>query len=490
MEKITVRGNCFVDEYGRERIFNGINICDKDDFNICKYTLNEFRNKKIYTKIKNSGFNLIRLGFTWGAMEPEPMKYNEKLLDDICKILDECAKYDIYIYLDMHQDLYSGMSGAGDGAPEWATLTDGYEFKKPIAVWAEGYFWGKAVARSFDNFWNNKEHNGIGLMDYYEKLWIHIADRVKDKPALFGFDLMNEPYPGTVGQEAFRKVIGNAIKVTLTDKRLKKGKLIRDILKPEGIDKVLKQYNGEILRDVTSAGDAIIKRFDEDKYIPFLNKMTSGIRSVTDNGIITLDCCYFSNISIPSGSTPITVDGNREENQCYSPHSYDLTVDTPSYKYADFSRVKVMFDEHNKTGERLAMPVLVGEWGGASEGYTWLPHINELLEYFDDHKWSNTYWAFTIKSFDDPVMLSLKRPYPRAVTGEIIKYNHNRDENTFTMEYKQEGSFDVPTVVYVPRIPYKVETNGEYKIEKLENTSSANVLIFTKEGTNTVKISF
>lgn len=31
MEKIMVQGRCFVDEFGRERIFNGVNLVYKND---------------------------------------------------------------------------------------------------------------------------------------------------------------------------------------------------------------------------------------------------------------------------------------------------------------------------------------------------------------------------------------------------------------------------------------------------------------------------
>lgn len=492
MESIFTRGKVFIDEFGRERIFNGVNFCDKQGYDVCKYTFNYLRDRSVLTKCREHGFNIIRLGFTWSAVEPQPNCYNEKYLDDIGDILDCAFENGIYIYLDMHQDLYSDQTCCGDGAPKWATLTDGYKASIPKKVWAEGYFYGKAVHRAFDNFWNNTKVNGKGLQDYYADMWRHIAEKFKDKPALFGFDLMNEPFPGTDGGKIFRQLIANAVKVSLTDNRINVFKLGTDLIKEKGLQGPLKQFNGDVFHKIVEAGEPLVHKFDTQKYSPFLNKVSKSIRESTDKGIIFMDSCYYCNLGIPTSTPPVTIDGEKEQKLCYSPHSYDLTVDTPIYKFADSSRVSSMFDEHKKAQDRLNVPVLVGEWGSESNGVSWLPHIEFLLELFDNNKWSNTYWAFTKQSFKRPICKVLTRPYPKAVTGEIISYHFDREQNIFTLEFNQEKEFSVPNEIYLPSEQASIVLDGKelkkFDCEKISEKGARNILFKTKNGNHKLEI--
>ena len=110
MERIFTRGTAFVDKEGRERIFNGVNLCDKGvptnaDETDRKYTY-EY-DEKMFRTLAENGFNILRLGTTWEAIEPKPGEYNDEYIEALRKMLDTCEKYGIYVYLDMHQDLYS-----------------------------------------------------------------------------------------------------------------------------------------------------------------------------------------------------------------------------------------------------------------------------------------------------------------------------------------------------------------------------------------------
>ena len=107
MEKIRTLGKTLVDEYGRERIFNGINVCDKGayDENEKIRHYNYEWDDQMLADFKKQGINIIRLGITWDAVEPEQGKYNDDYLDAVRRMLDKCEQYGIYAYIDMHQDL-------------------------------------------------------------------------------------------------------------------------------------------------------------------------------------------------------------------------------------------------------------------------------------------------------------------------------------------------------------------------------------------------
>lgn len=473
MLKIKTEGQRFTDSYGRQRIFNGMNLCDKggylDGGNKREYLL-PF-SEELIKDLAGKGVNLVRFGLTWDAVEPEPQKYNEEYLGRVREIADLCEKYGIYFYLDMHQDLYSGYKGcAGDGAPEWACMTNGAKFKPTRFVWAEGYFWGKAVHNAFDSFWQNRPYNGIPLQKYYADMWKHIAEEFGDHPALFGFDILNEPFPGSDGGKVFRKLIAGTAKTVITDKRCKLSFMAKKVFSGNIIGCLEPFDDYSLFRKATSGGDKLIYKFDTEYYSPFLNRIASAIREATDNGIIIMENSYYSNLGIPYSAPPVEVNGKREEQLCFAPHAYDFMVDTPEYKYASNNRVGGIFDEHRRSQERLNVPLIVGEWGGQSEGTEWLDHIEYLLDKFDGYQWSQTYWCYYDGLLENPIMKDLVRTSPVAVCGKIDSYSYDRNSNVFNMEYTQDRDYDAPTELYVHTAPAKITTDGEYTLDgtKLE----------------------
>lgn len=488
MDTIRVQDMKFVDSHGRERIFTGMNVCDKTTYTP-GFTANEHSKDLFWVdEFRKNGFNIIRLGMTWSVVEPEKGKYNEEYLDSIEKIMDDCYKKGIYVYLDMHQDLFCSKTGPGDGAPDWAIDCGPYKFQKTRFVWAEGYFWGKAVHRAFDNFWTNQKIDGDGLLDCFAEMWKHVADRFKDHPALFGFDVFNEPFPGKDGGTVFRKLIAKLIRVTLVDRRINRCKLIKDALGKEKI-KVLDHYNGDVFHSIALAGQELINKFDTERYMPFLNKTASKIREATDKGILFIENSYYSNLGIPCMNSAIEVNGKREEQQCFSPHGYDLMVDTELYKYASNSRVDSIFSEHKNTQMRTQNPVLVGEWGGFSEGNEWFPHIEHLIDIFNNNKWSNTYWAYWKELLDEEIMTVLCRPYPKAVTGNIISYKHDRENNEFILKFSQDKEYDVPTVIFAHKPVKEIITDGDVNTVQVSDEAS-DIEIRTGIGEHTVTIRF
>ncbi len=493
MLKISTFEKKFIDSEGRQRIFNGINLCDKgahEPGNPRKVYKLDF-DEDLIIRLAETGFNLVRLGLTWDAVEPEPCKYDEEYLDKVEKVANLCAKYGIYFFLDMHQDLYGGtVDTPADGAPGWACLTDGAKFQPTRFVWAEGYFWGKAIHNCFDNFWANKEYNGVPLQTYFCNMWKHVAERFKDHPALFGFDVLNEPFPGTDGGKVFRKLIFSVAKTVITDKRCKKIKMLKDLFSGEPI-KVLEPFNDHTLfRKVTSAGDELIHKFDTGAYSQFINRTAKAIREVTDNGIIIMENSYYSNLGIPYSTPAVNYDGKREEKLCFAPHAYDLMVDTPAYKYASDERVGSIFDEHRRAQERLDVPVIVGEWGSQAEGTGWLPHIEFLLDKFDGYKWGHTYWCYYHGLLETPIMNLLKRTAPVAVCGEIDSYSFDRENNVFSLEYTQDKEYDVPTEIYVHAEAKSVECDGEYRLDPLGSNCVSMLKINSGIGKHKVVISF
>ena len=485
MEKITCKSESFYDEYGRERIFYGIALCDKGMRKKGEKSYKFKWDQAILDNIQKSGFNVVRLGITWDQVEPEPQRYDEDYINIICETLEELEKRNIYVFIDMHQDLYSGLSGVGDGAPEWACLTDGYKFKPYKYVWAEGYYFNRAVHRCFDNFWNNKTvPNFKGVMDMYCDMLSFLAKRFSAYSNIMGWDVMNEPYAGSIGAKIFRTIAFNSMKIILTERSIKKTELLKNLIDKNNRHKIFNIVSAHLLRKAASPADNILKEFDKRYYSLFLSKATQAIRKETQNGSILIEGNYFSNIGLPSGTPKINVNDITEINQAYTPHGYDIVDGTPYYKYASSERIGLIFSQHRLTQKRLNVPVIVGEWGGYTPGTDWHFHLKDILAIFDSYHWSSTYYAYIDNFFKLEISDVLKRPYPEAVSGKIEEYSYDYDKKLFYLSFNQDSNIDKPTVIKAPMKIKKIETNCKYEIKENE------VIVFGYDMSSFCKIIF
>lgn len=487
MDKISVNGLDFIDGYGRIRFFNGMNIDDKSIGDRFRYELDE----AFFEKYAANGFNLIRLAVTWANIEPVPEKYSESYLSSVDEIFRLAEKHGVYILIDMHQDLYSGFDGVGggDGAPLWACLTDGKRAKPYKFVWAEAYFFGKWVHNCFDHFWNNDPVLGKGLQDRYADMWRMLAARYGDSPALFGFDFLNEPAAGSYIKKLGRALIKSAVREFAFSKKIKRFELLRALARGD-MKTVLSGIPGSLVRDIARRLDTLEKDFDLKYYSPFLNKMAAAVREVTPNGLLMIEQPYICNIGVRFSAPPISVDGKREPLQCYGPHSYDFTVDTPLYKYANADRVKTFFNEMKNAQRRLNVPTVVGEWGGCSDNKdtAWFPHAFELLDYFDSNRWGQLYWDYHGDDMDAPLMEMLSRTYPVAVNGKVLSYGTDRASRAFTLDYESAASGE--TLIYVHSSSFDIKTDGEVSVVDEYAGSSRLISVSAGEGRHNVTLKF
>src|SRR5690606_16616678 len=193
--RIKVEGNHFVDGYGRHVLLHGVNmVCKEKECNyIGPWTAKDFQ------KIKSWGMNVIRFGVIWDGIEPEPGIYDDDYIEGLRQLIQLANQYDFLVFLDMHQDLFS--SEFGDGAPAWATLTDGEKYE-PGQVWSDAYLFNPAVQKAFDHFWNNTPGPvGIGIQDHFINAWRYLVQRLHQETNIIGYDLMNEPFIGSLVQK-------------------------------------------------------------------------------------------------------------------------------------------------------------------------------------------------------------------------------------------------------------------------------------------------
>jgi endoglycosylceramidase len=146
--------------------------------------------------LQRNGFNVVRLGLIYAGVEPSPGAYDDAYLNRIAATESTLAKHGVFSQLDFHQDMYNERF-QGEGWPDWAVQDDGLP-NQPQLGFPANYFGMPAVIRAFDHFWaNSPGPRGVGLQDRYAAAWAHVASRFAKARHTAGFDLLNEPWPGT-----------------------------------------------------------------------------------------------------------------------------------------------------------------------------------------------------------------------------------------------------------------------------------------------------
>lgn len=188
-------GRWFTDETGRVVLLHGTNFVQK--FPPIAPAAAGFGEDDV-AYLAEQGFNALRLGAVFGAIMPEPGRIDQAYVDSVAETARLLARHGLYVQIDFHQDGY-GPYTYGNGFPEWATLTDG--LPNPPDPFPTYYITNPAMQRAFDNFWENVPGpDGVPLQDHYATAVRAVATAVAGEPLVLGYDLMNEPWPGSVYQ--------------------------------------------------------------------------------------------------------------------------------------------------------------------------------------------------------------------------------------------------------------------------------------------------
>ena len=162
-------------------------------------------------RMQSLGFNVVRLGLEWQALEPgsggpnqpkictpgtagDPHEFNravaEAYLRHVAATVKLLSRYGIYTLLDMHQDVYNA-NFRGEGAPDWAVCTDGVPIVPTGGRWSNNYS-NPQLDTAVHHFWTN---DVVGnLQGQYDLVWATVASRFKNDPWVVGYDPYNEPF--------------------------------------------------------------------------------------------------------------------------------------------------------------------------------------------------------------------------------------------------------------------------------------------------------
>ncbi|MGH4031730.1 cellulase family glycosylhydrolase [Actinomycetota bacterium Odt1-20B] len=355
------------------------------------------------------GTDFVRFLLQWRNVEPSPGRYDEDYLRDVAERVRWYGERGYKVMLDMHQDLYGPATG-GNGAPAWATDTDGL----PSAAqdpWELGYV-EPGTVRAFDHFWGT-DGGGRDLRRHYADAWRHVARRFAADDTVIGYDLMNEPWGGTVQGPAFE--------------------------------------SGPLAGLYQKTIDAI-RTVDRDHWL-FVEPSAIG----ANWGFATA----LPRLTDPRG------DG-ASARIAYAPHLYPLPMDLGGgYTGATKARVDASLDawreQTEKTARRLAAPVVIGEFGLDVTLPGALEYVAKVQRMADDMGAGLAYWSNDPGSWapwdsdmkPTKLLPVLDRPYPRAIAGDPVGYAWDAGARRLTVRWRGTGGAagdGVPggTEIYLP----------------------------------------
>jgi len=380
--------------------------------------------------LSRNGLDAVRLGIIYAGVEPRPGSYDDHYLAQIGRTLHTLTRHHVFSLLDFHQDLYSERF-QGEGFPEWAIEDDGLP-AEPKLGFPGNYLAMPALNRAFDHFWNNDSGpGGIGLQDRYANAWRHVAGRFGAEPYNLGYDIFNEPWPGTGWQ--------------------------------------------------TCANNVGCPVFDETKLTPFSRRVYKRIRSVDSRRLVWWE----PNVLFNNGpQTHVGAIGSRAG---MSFHVYCLQ-DGPKPSPQDDEQARTCepfetlpFQNANAQSARTGDANLMTEFGATDD----LGQIERVEKYADRYMAGWLYWHYcecadpttsgsggTQSVVDDArkapggsnvkraKLEVLSRPYPQAVAGVPEGWSFDPAKERFELAYKTRRSgggsfvFRADTQVFVPRLHY------------------------------------
>lgn len=406
-------GEFMVDSQGRVVLLHGMNAVWKIKPYFPPNTAAGFTAKDA-DWLKEHGFNSVRLGVLFAGVMPQEGVIDQAYLNSIDRVVQLLASRGIYVLFDFHQDIYNEKLG-GEGFPDWAVYDNGVPVVPGIPFPA-GYFLPAAYA-VFDNFWMNSN----GLWGHYRAAWKAVAEKWRNQDHNGGYDLLNEPFPGT-------------------------------------------QW-------VTCANPLGCPLFDTQYLQPAFDYFRAGIREADPGNIVFYEPNFLMNGSAESwlGTTPIN-----DANIGLSWHKYCLLgLVLHSQGFTNLPLCPQLHELVNNAAEsavsRMGSTSLITEFGASDD----LADITQVTEQADGLLTGWQYWAY--KEWADPTTESqtsggqgmftkdddlgtvkidklklLERTYPQATAGTPLALSFDPVTAVFHFSYTPNTTAKGNTEIYVP----------------------------------------
>jgi len=480
------------DEFGRSRIFHGVNVVYKVSPYIPitdKFDPFLSLSKEDISYFKKFGFTLVRLGIMWESIETAYQQYDMELLQKFTDLVNELGRNGIYTIIDAHQDVLT-RKFCGEGIPSFyindlsyektcdgnllkrfmhflgvCKSIDEYNFRKneqgnPLLEDCHGHFVDLFNSPELTSVYDSLYFNKQGLRDNYTNFWKVIAKQFKGNKYVLGFDLWNEPFPGNMYKKFWEYFPGRA---------------------------------------------------DNDQVLEFYRAVDKGIREVDPDYVLMFEPCNvtdfpeFGHWMLPWTFTEAPLKEDNSRNQMFNFHSYccslgndvckggepDISMSEKCREY-HFNKFKVA-DEYSKTH---SMDQIITEFGACLDTQSCFNEISAVADAADQSLTSWAYWMykpykdFTTTCPDDREGLfykdgsvqpfkvkALTRSYVVAFQGEPLSMFFDTETKVLQAEMSYDSSIKRATVIYLNKelnypngFNLEVKGTGKYfEIESEEN---------------------
>ena len=200
--RLTADGATFRDGLGRQVFLRGVDAGGRSKFAPYvpfDYPTNGYAAAlaSYMDRAASWGIDVLRVPFTWAAVESVEGTDDENFLSMYDALLDAAWARGMWTVIDFHQDVYSEVF-CGDGFPAW-TVPNAPAPHHDCPNWGSEYLMDTDVQAAFDRLWAQ----GSPIQDAMLSLWDRMVARYKDKPGVLGFEIINEPGWGTQAVETF-----------------------------------------------------------------------------------------------------------------------------------------------------------------------------------------------------------------------------------------------------------------------------------------------
>jgi uncharacterized membrane protein HdeD (DUF308 family) len=500
-KSIWKNGSWFNDDQGRYLLFRGVNfgsrtklapylpIAPLETKNLSQLNLKE-EIKSVepeLDRLKDVGFNVVRLLISWKAIEPRPNTNLDELLPEgkqyltcVKEIIDELHARNLYVFLDFHQDIAHEVYG-GDGFPDWALAIDNeHKLPEPSNLqdkkWMIKYVTNKSLKKTLTSFWRNDLTNIEGedklehfpVRTHLEKTigqtarFFRSLNNGAGHPAVLGIEPFNEPHPAGLPKEQFE---GEFLVDYYRNVDLEIRKFDPDVfifmepsvawtipsssngqdgnksklgLVSSGPFSAKDAFNLELVRNVMVDG-----KIDAKQLITFLPKNLHSVSTFSRNGVLAFH--YYDMMAIATSF-----------------------VKMPENMYRYKREWPLIFDQLvNAASERGLIPFLT-EFGGFQEAEQIREYLDLVYEQIEAHLLNATYWNYDLyhtKEGKDNWNLEnfsllgpnrtprnldvVARPYPMRSSAEPVLLFFDIESKYATIILKGKV-VEAPTVIYIP----------------------------------------
>lgn len=449
-------GRWFTDARGRVVILHGFNMVHK----VGSYRPEDTGFGRDDARfLRRHGFNTIRLGIIYKGLEPNPPGedgepgYERGYLRSIARTERLLAEHGVFSLLDFHQDLYNERY-EGEGWPDWQALDDGIP-PEPKNGFPINYLSMPALNRAYDHFWANDPAEGIPLQEAYARAWRHVAARFKRKRYVVGYDLLNEPWPGSTYPTC------------------------------------------------TSPGGC--PAFDAGPLTELSNRVIATIREVDRETL-----AFYEPLLTFDFGAPTYHGDTGDESAGFSFHNYCLTGLFGPASATCEELETLVFENADGHSESTGDVLFLTEFGASDD----LVDTERVVSLADEHMTSWQYWHYC--DCDDPTTSGpgvqsvvkdprkpprgknvkreklevLARPYPRAIAGTPESFGYDGDTGTFELTYSTIRASDasraaagadplprrVQTEVVIPKLNYRRGYRADVEGARITSRRNASVL--------------